>query len=134
MTTYITFGTDHADIHPGLGARLDEGYFAVSLPGYPSWKELSVAQALIGTTYAFDYQQRPGKDRPDWYVAGEIARLTLINERLQKQIVEAVEATFAAAEGNSNDAEITALQEARDLLASIIDYTPMADRVIGEED
>ena len=39
-----------------------------------------------------------------------------------------IEDTFAAAEGDSNDAEIEALQAARDRLAALIDYTPAHER------
>ena len=30
MTTYITFGPDHADLHPHVGTGLNRGYVAIS--------------------------------------------------------------------------------------------------------
>lgn len=122
MTTYITFGTDHDAAHPALGAQLSAGYVAVDLPDLPLGTERDLFYELFGARFAFDYQEKPDRDRPGWYYKGEIARIQLINESKRRSIVAAIEATYAAAEGDSNDTEIAVLQEARDLLASLIDY------------
>ena len=124
MTTYITFGTDHDSAHPALGSQLSAGYVAIDLPGLPLGTERDLFYELFGARFAFDYPVEPGKDRPAWYFKGEIARIQLINEAHRREIVDTIEATYAAADGDSNDAEIAVLQEARDLLAGLIDYTP----------
>ena len=111
MTTYITFGPDHADLHPHVGTGLNRGYVAISTGD--RGRDIAAAFAILGEQWAFDYQDAAPLDAR--YPDGEIARLTLIDEAAQKEIAGLIEDTFAAAEGDSNDAEIEALQAARDL-------------------
>lgn len=127
MTTYITFGSDHDHAHPTLGTALSLGYVAVDLPGLPRASERNLFYELFGARFAFDYDSQPGGRRPGSYPKGEIARITLINEDLRRRIALTVNATYAAADGDSNDAEIAVLQEARDMLADLIGYTPKED-------
>ena len=123
MTTYITFGTDHDNAHPALGAQLSAGYVAVSLPGLPPGTERDLFYELFGARFAFDYPSPPDGGSHAWYAKREIARIQLINEQHRRRIVSTIEATYAAADGDSNDAEIAVLQEARDMLAALIEYT-----------
>jgi hypothetical protein len=127
VTTYITFGTDHDDAHPTLGAALSLGYVAVDLPGLPRGSERNLFYELFGARFAFDYDSQPGGRRPGSYPKGEIARIALINEQRRLAAVRAIDYTFETADGDSNDAEISALQEARDMLADLIGYTPKED-------
>ncbi|WP_242085845.1 hypothetical protein [Microbacterium lacticum] len=124
MTTYITFGPDHANLHPHVGAQLNRGYVAIDTGTRD--RDIAAALAVLGKQWAFDYQDADRLDAR--YPDGEIARLTLIGERSQKEIVGLIEATFAAAEGDSNDAEIEALQAVRDWVSALLDYTPAHER------
>ena len=124
MTTYITFGPDHAHLHPHVGAQLNRGYVTVSTGNRE--RDIAAAFAILGEQWAFDYQDAAALDAR--YPDGEIARLTLIDEAAQKEIAGLIEATFAAAEGDSNDDEIEVLQAARDRLAALIDYIPAHER------
>jgi hypothetical protein len=122
VTTYITFGSDHE--HPALGSQLHDGFVTIDLPGFPRHVEREVIFAMIGGVFAFDYDEEPGVDRREmgWYRKGEIARVTLINEQLRRDIVKQISHTYDMAEGGSNDDEIEALQTARDMLASLIGH------------
>lgn len=124
MTTYITFGPDHAHLHPHVGAQLNRGYVTVSTGNRE--RDIAAAFAILGKQWAFDYQDATALDAR--YPDGEIARLTLIDEAAQKEIAGLIEATFAAADGDSNDDEIEVLQAARDRLAALIDYIPAHER------
>ena len=55
-------------------------------------------------------------------------RDTIENPRFREVVAGLIEATFAAAEGDSNDDEIEVLQAARDRLAALIDYIPAHER------
>ena len=124
MTTYITFGPDHANLHPHVGAQLNRGYVAIDTGTRD--RDIAAAFAILGKQWAFDYQDADRLDAR--YPDGEIARLALIGERSQKEIVALIEDTFAAAEGDSNDAEIEALQAVRDWVSTLLDYTPAHER------
>lgn len=45
-----------------------------------------------------------------------------VDPEFREQIIEVIEGTFEAADGDSNDHEIELLQDARDLLAQVIHY------------
>ena len=124
MTTYITFGPDHAGLHPHVGERLNRGYVAVSTGNRE--RDLAATFAILGDQWAFDYQDAAALDAR--YPDGEIGRLALIGETSQKEIVGLIEDTYAAAEGDSNDAEIEALQAVRDWISELIQYVPAHER------
>jgi hypothetical protein len=118
MTTYITFGTDHADLYPALGTRLSEGYVAIDLPGYEQ-NERELFHALFGNRFAFDYP-----DRPDYpYRKGEIARIVLINEEQRARIVDAIRDIEDSRGADSMEDVFTARDTAEDLLVELIGGT-----------
>jgi len=45
-----------------------------------------------------------------------------VDPEFREQIIEVIEGTFEAADGDSNDNEIELLQDARDLLSQVIHY------------
>lgn len=123
MTTHFTFGSDHDRAHPWLGSlRLSEGYLTVEAGNIH--REHAIGQAVLGPVYAFDYtnseQWRKDNETKGYYPAGELARITLITQAQRAEALDIIEQTFIAAEGDSNDDEIQILQQARDLLASLI--------------
>ena len=54
MTTYITFGPDHANLHPHVGAQLNRGYVAIDTGTRD--RDIAAALAVLGKQWAFDYQ------------------------------------------------------------------------------
>lgn len=133
MTDYaFTFGTDHN--HPILGERLSEGYVVIEAPGFDVARAMMFS--LIGPAFAFQYDMSDGQWQRDnetkgFYPAGELLRIAWLGINQQTAIAIAIEDTYEKAEGGSNDDEIQALQDARDLLAAIIRYTPQEDREEG---
>lgn len=132
VKTYVTFGTDHDDLHPNVGVKVSEGYVVIEAPTREQGRD--IAFVILGTKWAFDYGTEHFADSiaRGLYPAGELLRVGWLNFDRQKKIVLAVEDTWEKAEGGSNDEEIESLQEARDLLADIIDYTPSDERDWGE--
>jgi hypothetical protein len=131
VTTYITFGYDHANIHPAIGTDLHQGFLAIDL-GDDLHESVArdVAVAIIGEQWAFSYPTPPGADRPDrpdWYRKGEIARVVLINEGRRQDIVRQIAHTHEMHNSGSSDDELESLQTARDMLAELIGYTHEED-------
>ena len=46
MTTYITFGPDHANLHPHVGAQLNRGYVAIDTGTRD--RDIAAAFAILG--------------------------------------------------------------------------------------
>lgn len=121
-TYYVTFGTAHNEAHPLLQVpptrRLSEGYIAIEAPDYDTARRL--ANVLLGITWAFMYGP---DDKPEaqFVPDGELFRLAWINHDRHATLGAAIEATYRAADGGSNDKEIELLQQARDLLEEFIE-------------
>ena len=118
MTTFITFGSDHADLYPSLGSRLSEGYVAIDLPGVRH-SERDLFVTLFGTRFEFDYPDRPSYA----YRKGEIARITLINEGQRERIVDAIRTIQESRGADSMDAVFIARDYAEELLIELIGGT-----------
>lgn len=132
VKTYITFGTDHDDAHPIIGTKLSEGYVVIEAPTRAMGRD--IAFLIFGPRFAFDYgaEQFADSIARGLYSAGELFRLSWLSFERQRAVIDAVELTYAKADGGSNDEEIEALQEVRDLLADSIDYTPSDERYWDE--
>lgn len=122
MTTYITFGTDHADLYPMLGTQLDQGYVAIDLPGYEQ-NERELFYALFGSRFAFDYPKPPGGNAAGWYRKGEIARIVLINEDFRSRIVAAIRNIEESRGADTVEALIDARDTAEEILIDLIGGT-----------
>jgi hypothetical protein len=125
----ITFGTDHNKIHAGiLGTpHASEGYVVIEAPAWRNARD--IAFAIFGEKFAFDYDIEGSSwladiEQKGYYPAGELLRIAWIGMNARSAITWTIDNTYEAADGDSNDEEIEALQDARDLLAEIIDYIP----------
>jgi hypothetical protein len=127
----ITFGPAHSEFHEHIAPRIHEGYVVIEAPDREVARRM--AEAIFGREWAFDYDMGDGtwmeeNLRLGYHPAGELLRIAWLGINAQSAIISAVDATFEAAEGSSNDEEIEALQDARDLLAAIINYTPEEEK------
>lgn len=127
----ITFGSDHDAHHLDIAERISEGYVVIEAPDREVARR--IAFAIFEKKWAFDYDLADVDWQSDiakkgFYPAGELLRIAWLGFDRQAPMVAAIEGTYEAAEGGSNDAEIESLQEARDMLATVIDYTPADER------
>lgn len=123
----ITFGPDHRDVHAHIAPRIDEGYVVIEAPTHQIARD--IAFAVFGEKWAFDYDLAFGhweaeNRRKGHHPAGELLRVAWLGANARNAIIATVDDTYEAADGDSNDAEIEALQDARDMLAELIDYRP----------
>lgn len=126
----ITFGPEQD--HPDIAERIQEGYVVIEAPT----REIArgIADAIFGARlWSFDYDLddvdwESDNARKGYYPAGELLRIAWLGFNQQKAIAIAIDDTYEAADGGSNDEEIQALQDARDLLAAIIGYIPEDER------
>lgn len=120
VETYITFGVQYKETpghpeeqHPtGMHGK---GYAVIEAPSREAARE--IAHAVFQGKWAFDYAEKP---RADLYPAGEILRIPFIQHAALLTARAVVENTYEMVEGESNDDEIEALQEARDLLEQLV--------------
>jgi hypothetical protein len=123
----ITFGPDHDEVHAHIAPRIHEGYVVIEAPDRRIARD--IAFAIFGDKWAFDYDMRAdgweeSNRTKGYHPAGELLRIAWIGVNTRAAITETIDNTYEAADGDSNDEEIEALQDARDLLAEIIDYIP----------
>lgn len=121
--TYITFGVGYPDPRtPGIDPEIlhpqgmfGEGYATLQAPSRDAGR--GIAYALFGGKFAFDYPERP---RADYVPAGEVLRVVVLQRDQLEEMRRALVAADEAADGGSNDDEITALQGVRDLLRDVV--------------
>lgn len=120
--TFITFGVQYKanpqhpeEAHPF--GMFGDGYAVIA--GVEPPKAREVAHALFDQKWAFMYDEQP---REQFAPAGEILRVAVLRRYQIQEAREVIQETFEAAEGDSNDEEIDALQKARDLLAEIVGW------------
>lgn len=120
---YVTFGTAHNEAHPLLRVpstrRLSEGYVTIEAPNYETARRF--ANVLLGATWAFMYES-DDKPAPEFVPDGELFRLAWLNFDRLDGARDLINGTYQAADGDSNDSEIAALQLARDELETIVNY------------
>lgn len=83
VDTWITFGVQYGDIakgkepHPVFPWITGNGFVRITAPSREAAR--SLAFAIFGTAWSFDYDAEPGSDRPEanWYPDGELAHITL---------------------------------------------------------
>ncbi len=126
VRTFITFGSHPEMQHDWIAPRMHEGYVVIEAPTRIAGEK--IADVLFGHHgWAFSYDEQHMEEsnhRAGYYPAGELARMAWIDTTRQLQIFNAIEDTYDKADGDSNDAEIRSLQEARDMLADIIQWEP----------
>lgn len=123
--TVITFGSDHDVAHKHIASAIHEGYVVIEAPTREQGRD--IAFVLFEDKWAFDYdieRFEESNQRSGYYPAGELLRVAWISEGRRSVIAAAIDHTYEAADGDSNDTEIEALQDVRDLLAELIHYTP----------